>query len=297
MQKRLNEIRDKFGLPAEVEEQKQAEILFPSPPDPSEMFKVNGVDLSELVDREYQKIYGDLETTSEKAYKEMYGRLEVKTKDWVAAEIAELQKLRDWWALFDEDLANQLFSEGQKKILQEFIDSRLKTPDAAGEETAGQQMGKRFGESMGMAVENSLSDAMYGIFTGDGLQVESLLEGFGRSMARIISDAFAEAATAPIKTALSSIFSIAFAGIGAGITGGLNGGGSAFSGSIASTGGTGSVGDIGSYVSPSKVAPDSNRITINNYIYEDAMLEKKVNNVVSKAIRNNSAISKQMRNN
>lgn len=260
-----------------------------------EMNMVNGKSLESLIPS-LDQINKDIGDASEKAYKEMYGRLEIKTKDWVAAEIAELQKLRDWWALFDEDLANQLFSEGQKKILQEFIDSRMKTPDAAGEETAGQQMGKRFGESMGMAVENSLSDAMYGIFTGDGLQVESLLEGFGRSMARIISDAFAEAATAPLKNALSSIFSIAFAGIGAGVTGGLSGSfggtpGAASTNPFAPTGAS-----LSSSVAPSRQG-DSNRITINTYIYEDAMLEKKVNNVVSKAIRNNSAISKQMRNN
>lgn len=149
---------------------------------------------------------------------------------------------------------------------------------------------------MGVAVENSLSDAMYGIFTGDGLQVESLLEGFGRSMARIISDAFAEAATAPLKSALSSIFSIAFAGIGAGVTGGLSGAAAGGGGGGASTGGS-SGGGMGGVVLTQRAAPESNRITINNYIYEDAMLEKKVNNVVGKAIRNNSAISKQMRNN
>lgn len=84
-----------------------------------EMNMVNGKSLESLIPS-LDQINKDISDASEKAYKDMYSRLEVKTKDWVAHEIAELEKLRDWWALFDEDLANQLFSEGRKDILQKF---------------------------------------------------------------------------------------------------------------------------------------------------------------------------------
>jgi len=254
---------------------------------------VNGKSLSDLVDIEAEKIFKGIDTEAEKAYKEMYDKLEVKTKDWVKHETAELQKLRDWWALFDEDMANQLFSEGQKQILQEFVESRTKKDDEK-ELTAGQQMGKNIGDGIAMGIENSLSDAMYGIFTGDGLQIESLLESFGRSMARTISDALAEAMMAPVKSFLTTLFTnMAIAGATSGATSAATSGATS-----ATTGGSSAYG--GSFsggTSASRIAPESNRITINNYIYEDAMLEKKVNSVVSKAIRNNTAISKQMRNN
>jgi len=259
----------------------------------AENIVVNGKSLSDLVDIEAEKIFKGIDTEAEKAYKEMYDKMEVKTKDWVKHEIAELQKLRDWWALFDEDLANQLFSEGQKNILKEFVDSRFEKPDPK-EQTAAGGWGASLGNSMGAAMENSLSDAMYGIFTGDGLQIESLLESFARSMARTIADAFSEALMAPVKSFLATLFtnmanagatSAAGGAAGGAAASGGGGGGSAYGGSF--SGGT----------IASRIAPESNRITINNYIYEDAMLEKKVNSVVSKAIRNNTAISKQMRNN
>ena len=257
-----------------------------------EMNMVNGKSLESLIPS-LDQIDKDISGASEKAYKEMYDRLEVKTKDWVAAEITELQKLRDWWALFDEDLANQLFSEGQKKILQEFIDSRTKADDEK-ELTAGQQMGKNIGDGMAMGIENSLSDALTGLFTGDGLQIESLLENFGRTMARTISDALAAAMMAPVKSFLTTLFT------NMAVAGATSAAGGAAGGAVSSGGGGGGSAYGGGFsggASASRIAPESNRITINNYIYEDAMLEKKVNNVVSKAIRNNSAISKQMRNN
>lgn len=257
-----------------------------------EMNMVNGKSLESLIPS-LDQIDKDISGASEKAYKEMYDRLEVKTKDWVAAEITELQKLRDWWALFDEDLANQLFSEGQKKILQEFIDSRTKADDEK-ERTAGQQMGKNIGDGMAMGIENSLSDALTGLFTGDGLQIESLLENFGRTMARTISDALAAAMMAPVKSFLTTLFT------NMAVAGATSAAGGAAGGAVSSGGGGGGSAYGGGFsggASASRIAPESNRITINNYIYEDAMLEKKVNNVVSKAIRNNSAISKQMRNN
>ncbi|MCF6147269.1 MAG: tape measure protein [Candidatus Kuenenia sp.] len=255
-----------------------------------EMYTVNGKELESLIPS-LGAINKDISDASEKAYKEMYGRLKVKTKDWAAAEIAELQKLRDWWALFDEDLANQLFAEGRKDILQEFIDSRFQAVDKKEKaNTMGMQLGEALGNGIGQGLENSASDALYTIITNQDMG--NALEQAGQFAARMFSDAFMESlfAATGIKSGLTSLFTNLFTGF-------ATAGGSAYTGSIVSTGGTGSVGDIGSYVTPSKVATESNRITINNYIYEDAMLEKKVNNVVSKAIRNNSAISKQMRNN
>lgn len=81
-------------------------------------------------------------TKREQAYAKMYGAIKGQSKEWLAFEIAQLQKERDEFVKTtgDAELANQAFEERRKKSIEEFVKVR--------QESEGGQEIARFYDSM-----------------------------------------------------------------------------------------------------------------------------------------------------
>ena len=136
----------------------------------------------------------------------------------------------------------------------------------------GEQMGESLAEGFTYSAQRGISDGLFEMITEGKFDGKSIFKNFGMSMARVFSDAFAEALTAPMKSLFSTLFgSFLNMGVSAGATG-LTG---------ASVTGSGIPGTI-----PGAMSPQG--ITNNYYIQDDAMLEKRIDAAMTKSMRQNN---------
>lgn len=191
----------------------------------------------------------------------------------------------------DKQLKEDVMVNGQslEKLVDNQADSileghnRLDNVDRALEEyfadigetktiSVGEQMGESLAEGFTYSAQRGISDGLFTMITEGKFDGKSIFKNFGMSMARVFSDAFAEALTAPMKSYFSTLFG-AFLnmGVSAGATG-LTG---------ASVTGSGIPGTI-----PGAMAPQG--ITNNYYIQDDAMLEKRIDAAMTKSMRQNN---------
>ena len=137
--------------------------------------------------------------------------------------------------------------------------------------SVGEQMGESLAEGFTYSAQRGISDGLFTMITEGKFDGKSIFKNFGMSMARVFSDAFAEALTAPMKSLFATLFgSFLNMGVSAGATGltGTSVTGSGIPGTIPGVQGAG--------------------ITNNYYIQDDAMLEKRIDAAMTKSMRQNN---------
>lgn len=154
------------------------------------------------------------------------------------------------------------------RALEEYFDEIGETKTIS----VGEQMGESLAEGFTYSAQRGISDGLFTMITEGKFDGKSIFKNFGMSMARVFSDAFAEALTAPMKSLFSTLFgSFLNMGVNAGATGltGTSVTGSGVSGAISG-------------------AMATQGITNNYYIQDNAMLEKRIDAAMTKSMRQNN---------
>ena len=103
-------------------------------------------------------------------------------------------------------------------------------------EENARKMGEKIATAFSYPLERGISDVFFNLFVGEKGSFIEMARNFGKSLARAISDAMAEAMIAPVKNWMSGLFSGLFSAGGAAL-GGSIGGGSVSGGSMIPAGG------------------------------------------------------------